>query len=186
MTILEVIVCIAIIVTLVSITAPAIAKAKQKAQIANTLSNLRQIFLGLSLYRENYGSNVDFGSASEMGLPPNLMISEAALKEVVGSKAVWRSPCCCHPDASSGAPTYTTYLTDYSEYFHAEDAWTDYVMEYRNEAVLVYDLHCNDRGLSFTSPVSPVLGVGVRLGGHVTIKRGALSPGNIKRFWNTD
>lgn len=180
------IVCIAIILTLVSITAPAIAKAKQQAQVVSTLSNLKQIFLGISLYRENYGSSVDFGSASEMGLPPNLMISIAALKEVVASMSVWRSPCCCHPEASSGAPHYTTYLTDYEEYFHAEDAWTDYVMQYRDDAILVYDLHCNDRDLTFTSPISPVLGVGIRLGGHVTIQRGALSPSNIKRFWNTD
>lgn len=69
-TILELMVVLSIIVVLASLAAPAYMSVRRKAAEPVCVSNLRQIWLALQLYRDQYDGK-DFGTAVEMGFPPH-------------------------------------------------------------------------------------------------------------------
>ena len=82
-TILEVLICCAIIALIAVLAVPAIASAKLGALKSTTKSNLRQVNLALMLYREE-SQPPDTGNLYELGLPPHAeivrMIDERGLQ----------------------------------------------------------------------------------------------------------
>jgi hypothetical protein len=182
-TLIEMLVVIGILMILCSIIFPIIAGSMQSAKEAKTKSNLHQIYLGLALYREKYDSKVEYGSTVDMGLPVGMPSSPAYL-EVVKDKEVWRSPCCCHKEASTGAPSYQTYFMDYSDFFTYEDFWETYVAKYEGDAAMVVDMHCNDQSLDLYAPTEPIKQIGVRLNGKVETRIRTVSPAMVADFWN--
>lgn len=183
LSLLEILVAVGVVMILVSLLLPVIANARQEAYRTRSLTNLRQIYLGLMLYREDADAKADFGAAIDMGLPEALMSSEVYLK-VVPSKQVWRSPCCCHKDSSSGHPDYVRYKTDYWEAFHTQDTWATYSTKWLGDAVLVGDYHCNERDLDLYSPWAPVRGLGVRLSGKAETRNRQIRIADLEAFWN--
>jgi type II secretory pathway pseudopilin PulG len=184
MSLLEVIVCAAIVAILVATLAPVVNRARMSGKEAATRSNLRQIFLGMSLYRDANDNKVEFGRAEDMGLPPYVAVTDAYLA-VVNSKQVWRSPCCCQPQVPTGAPNYEPRKIDYVEWLHTEEYWELYVTKYQNEAVLFADFHCNDRSLNVYEPLEDKLrAVGVRLSGKIELRARQVPMSDVVGYWN--
>lgn len=188
-TLLEVMVVVGIIVILASLTMPALQRAKLSAKVTATKGNLRQIYIGLMLYREQNDPVTEYGTAVEMGLPW-LMEAPATARSIVPTEAVWRSPCCCHKDGPGPGRSgdYSKYYTDYASYFdgYADELWTPYVRRVEGGAVLLADLHCNDPELDLYRPISPICLVGVRLNGRIEARHRTMSAASYQRFWHSE
>lgn len=186
LTLIEVLVTCAILSILASLIYPVVGKAVMSGKETRTKNNLRQIYVGLMLYRELYDSKVEFGSTIDMGLPFNMPLKEGALA-VVPNTETWRSPCCCHPQAPTGYPTYDFYYIDYGDYFDGDSAiWELYVKRFEGNAALVFDMHCNPADVDVDHPRSQVVkAIGVYLNGKIqTLSRNSISPSQLEYFWN--
>jgi|GEM_PF-2877804 len=185
-TLVEVMVTCAIIAILTSILYPVVGQAIQSAKETHSKNNLRQIYLGLMVYREQNDPKVEFGTQIDMGLPFNMELKETALS-IVPDVATWRSRCCCHPLAPSGYPDYRKYFTDYANYFDGDDyRWALYVRRFEYNSVLVFDWHCNPVNVDIYRPRSlNVKGLGVYLNGKVETRvRSSIPASNLDDFWN--
>lgn len=184
MSLIEVVVCAAILAILLATLAPVVSKARMAGKESASRNNLRQIYLGVSLYREANDNKVEFGRAVDMGLPPDVAVSEVYLA-IAPSKELWRSPCCCQPQVSTGAPDYLQRKTDYIEWLHTDDWWEFYVNKYQGEAMLFADYHCNDRSLNVYEPVDgPVRAIGLRLNGSIKLRSRQVPMSDPEGFWN--
>jgi type II secretory pathway pseudopilin PulG len=183
-TLTETLVVIAVIVLLAGLLMPVLGQVRQKAKMSNSMSNLHQLYLGLSMYREESGIAAEYGTAAAMGLPSNLMISPVH-RLVASDEHLWRSPCCCHKDAPTGRPDYRRYVSDYAEYFHDDDLWPSYTEKYMGSSMLLVDFHCNSEDVDLYQPMGKTItGLGVRLDGASVVKVRATTISNFKQFWN--
>lgn len=183
-TLIEAIVACGVILVLAALTYPLIGAALMAGKESSSKSNLRQIYLGLMLYQEQYERKVEYGLAQDMGLPVLLPERNVALS-VVPDVAVWRSKCCCHPDAPSGYPDYKGYFIDYAEYLHQEDLWKMYVEKYQGQSMLVMDYHCNSRDADLkVVGRQGVRGLGVRLDGKIEARTRRRPINDPEMFWN--
>lgn len=176
-TLLEIVVVIGIIAVLASFLMPAIAEVRVAAKITASKGNLRQIYIGTMLYRDQVGSTTEFGEASAMGLPW-LVSRSQAIADSIAPRAVWQSPCCCHKDG------FKNEILSYSEIMHTEEFWESYVAEQEGSTILFFDAHCNDQATDLYRPRGRTVRlVGVRLNGAVEsrVRRTRLSA--LDSFW---
>lgn len=184
LTLVEVVVVAGILLVLAAILTPVLVRAKRAGDEAHSRSNLRQIYLGLEMYRESNGKLVEYGPAVAMGLPELLMIQDV-VHEVVPGRSAWRSRCCCHPQGSTGHPDYSRYRTDYEEYFHTEDSWIRYVTRWKDDSIYVQDSHCNGRRVdTYSRNGEAVKLLGVRLNGKIETRIARKSKGDPGEFWH--
>jgi type II secretory pathway pseudopilin PulG len=177
---LELVVVTGILLLLAGILLPALSRAKQGAKEAKSKGNLRQLYLGLMLYRENYGEKVEYGPANLMGLPDGLPASEEQRAEVCKTRELWKSPLCCHRDV----PTESSPM-DYVEYMSLGPSWTKYVTENEGAAVCLVDMHCNEQGVKLYAPGGRrVKMIGVRLNGSIETRERRLPVSHFDSFWN--
>lgn len=73
-TLIEMLVVLAILTLLFGIVFAALGPAREKGRQAVCISNLRQIYKFIQMYRQDYGEGVEEGRYFQMGLPPNQFI----------------------------------------------------------------------------------------------------------------
>ena len=178
LTMVEVLVCIAIAAVLCAILLPVVAEAKSSAQRSTTVSNFRQIYAGLALYRSEYGGDGVYGVASKMGLPPGL--KDLAVAERL-PKAIFRSGC-----PSVRAPVLKLPL--FRMMWHedgdptAQD-WAPYAQKSQGSTVLLGDDNCDFLDRALDNPMVSHRAIGLYEAGNVrtVVKMGSNLP---YEWWN--
>lgn len=177
-TLIEILVVVGIIAVLASLMMPAIHRARLAAKITASKGNLRQIYIGTMLYREEQGSTSEFGHANAMGLPWMVGSNQDVARQVAPAE-VWRSPCCCHKDG------FNNSIMQYTEFMHTDDFWERYSTTYRGDAVMFFDAHCNDSNTDLYRPRgSEIRLVGVRLNGAIETRVRRVSMSDTEAFWH--
>jgi len=97
-TLIELLVVIAIIGVLAGLLLPALSKARLRAKVANCMSNLRQIYLGIEMYRDDYNGVYPLDNG---GGPNDL--------NLLSGYDAWRSP----GDPAFSKPLYLPTLEVY-------------------------------------------------------------------------
>jgi len=178
---IEILVVIAIIFVLAALTFPVLSSSMKSSKESRVKSNMRQVYLGLMLYRESNNPKVEYGEISEMGLPRFIFGKKTALA-VVNDENVWRSPCRCHPDANC---SNEENFIDYWDYMYLEESWNSYVKEFEGNAVLLFDPHCTDHGNkihdSFSQKERRL--TGVRLNGQIITRVRNFPALDKEKFW---
>jgi len=178
MTVLDVLVAIAISVILAAILVPCLRAARESADRTTSVSNLKQIYAALALYRNEYDGDGKYGDYVVMGLPPSLR--ELATHEKI-TQAVFKSGC-----PSVRAPYVKVGL--FRQMWHADndstlEAWAPYAEKQQSAAVLVGDDNCDFRGNDRQNPFIPHRGIGLYEDGSVkTIVRAGVT--YFYRWWS--
>jgi len=161
-TLIEVCVVLAILSILFAILMPVFQSAKEASQRTVSVSNLRQIYTGLSLYRADECGEGYYGDAYRMGLPPDLK-NLADVQHL--PKELFRSGC-----PSILAPVLPEAL--FRMMWHpdgdrTQENWAPYAERYRGSAVLLGDTNCDYRDRFYENPFVAHRGIGLYEDGHV-------------------
>ena len=174
-TLMEVVVCVAIIAVVAAIVFPVAASAKRAAQVTVTKSNLRQIWFFLEMYRQDCDGASDVGNAYDLRLPPSdfytgSILPKLGLKPPLAGR--W-----------SGMGWYYYYPPD-PQYAHQEllDEWIRYSNACGPGANIVADLNFSDYPITSGSPYEARRGIGITLGGQL-IDRETLGSPLFYEWW---
>ena len=157
-TVIEVLVCIGITSITIATMAPVFSKAKHRAKITKSLSNLRQMFVACELYRMDHDGVGQFGDLPEMGLPR----VEFVFRDRFGLPLdLFSSPCGDHP---SDNPRVIDYY--YNPGFGGPDFAREAIL-YGSNGRLFTDLNCTDHTVSLYNPFRKRRGLGVLMEGQL-------------------
>lgn len=156
----EALVVIAIIVTVAAITTPIISSAKHSGRITASISNMRQLYMAMQIYRSEYGGNDSTYEFYASGLPTSLYWSKEWFKK---DQQLWASPCGARRDVAQIPPLgtgigYISYVAKYYEpsiLEHSNKNLVGYLEEYRQNAVVLADVNCNDRRADLEALLNP-------------------------------
>lgn len=140
-TIVELLVVIAILAVLLAILSPVFARVKEAAYGAQSQSNLRNIYIGLEVYRAEQDVNLGFGDFTAMGLPPAF---SSTLKKMLDAQPAPLSPHRHEPDEVLGRHYFCTWLGFYD--------WKGYSLTEQGNSVLLVDPFFNDERTSLVKP----------------------------------
>ncbi len=179
---IEIIVCLAIIAIVCAITFPIATAAKQSAKKTTVKNALHQLYLSLALYRQDYDGTELQGSASELGLPNvDQFYFYRQEKHLTYPTYVVRF---------ESGPIY--YPMDKSSCFVATtapfclrklDRWLDYNKRAQGDSVIIGDFQFTEPCTDYMSPTCVQSGIGVNLVGSLVSKKntGSVSEGY---WWN--
>lgn len=153
---IELIVAIAIILTVFAIVFPAYSSVRKSSKKVATISNLRQIHLAALIYQGNENGGGIYGSLEAMRLPD--------LDDLVADKSVFslfKSPCGYHP--TNKTETGVIYFPGFHEDFATES------FEFKENLIVVMDMHCTDSSIELGYSAEKKLGIGVLLSGQLAV-----------------
>lgn len=173
--IVEIIVVVAIIAVISAITFPLWASSKQKAHEAETVLSLKQLWIALELYRQDYdGASKFVGTGHELGLPNQDGFAELRttlkLKWHKKSDRKAYGPVFYPADQSDLVPGYESFLATKLR------RWTNYNRAHENLSVIVGDFNHTETCGQFPVETCFFKGFGITLDGSSKRKQAA---GNI-------
>lgn len=138
-TLIEVLSVIGIVLALIALTMPVIANAKKGMYERACVSNLKQLHMAITIYRQEWDGDGVFGDAYEMGLPPFPFSGRLPLMEFRCAEA--------------GNDAFSTEGVHYYSFWSDPQldgnlpSWETYSQEYRGEAILIVDMNHNPKHL---------------------------------------
>lgn len=177
LTLVQALVVFAILALLSAMTYPLIRSQVDKAKERTCMSNLKQLYGAIMLYREAQDGSVPYGRQEAMGLPPTLMQLQTA------GLANLRELRCALPRRNYSMGAYVIM-------YPARGAdgilppWIEYVMKYKDDSILIADMN-HDPAVHAIAMYQTHYGIGLYLGGHVRVVQGLGSPTD-RTWWNPD
>lgn len=140
-TILELLTCLGIMALVAALSYPVFSNAKESANITSSLSTMRQKFVAVSLYREDWYERD--GTVEEMGFP--YAYSPTSLDGALGGLSRVFSPCSrwsyvtpegiSRPNAHQFGPTYSLkWASLYHKHGHKTPMFIDYHCDFSNSS----------------------------------------------------
>lgn len=178
-TLAEVMSVAGIVMALCAIGFVAYGPAKAKAAEQTCISNLRQSSLALMLYQEQHDGGSQYGTTTEMGLPPQhiaLSIPDIA-----------RSFTCRGPAVGvhlKPALYPYTYMAAHAASDKTKPRWADYSLEYRDASIILVDMAHNAPDVPLRSEYVTIRGLGVTIGGTL-VRKQRIGVWYYKPWWNT-
>ncbi len=173
----EILVCMAILVVLAAITFPIARAAKLKSYEGVCASNLHQMWLATSLYREDYSPHSETGNMYEMGLPTS---------DWVGAQMDKNKAFTCPLTAKPFRHLQVYhYMVGVPEYKQVNDEWIDTVNKYGSNSMIFVDFCHGDLTTLYTATY-PHVGLGVSLGGQFrkqTKKGSLINTNDMAKWW---
>lgn len=175
LTLAQTLVVLGILALLSSLTYPLVRTQIERSKQRTCISNLKQIYTALMLYREAQGSTVPYGPAAAMGLPPSLTdLKEAGYIDLLKVR-------CAAPTGNYARGTWTTMFPVFGT-DGIPPRWSDYVEQYKEDAILVADFN-HDRAQHASAQFQTHFAIGLYLGGHVrTVQR--VGKATDRTWWN--
>jgi prepilin-type N-terminal cleavage/methylation domain-containing protein len=185
LTMIELMVVIGIVLILIAITFPLINSSKASAHRTVCTSNLKQLHVGLSLYRSDWDGQERYGSISEMGLPiPRPVVGQYA-SDLLNAASLK-----CH---EHGKP-WEQHLPEQYAYFPMPEpispkpgftyqSWSKYTSRYQDDSIVFGDLAHNPTDHPYLNPDFPLNVFGVNLGGQLVKRRKPGDPYALE-WWN--
>ncbi len=190
MTILEAITGIAIIFILGSVLSPVFARSRREAQTTQSITELRQIHIGLSLYQQEWGGDPGAVTPDDLRYPSVRRTVKFVPDEPKGTQSLWRSPCGDDRDIFESGPTnligYKTYAYAWFEDLSgdpvADRPYYRYLETYQQNAMLAVDVFCNEPGTDFRNPFSTKRLLGISFSGQLWNRMRAVSAPTFHAF----
>lgn len=146
-TLVEILVCVAIIAVLAALMFPVFSRAKNSAKETDAATNLRQIYMAIELYRSDNPDSIPFGTRDEMHLP--LVYLTDDWEGIPGAPlSSWFSPCGHHPNFSKPDNPHRggNILSQFASVPPGRDPNISLtyraIMKHKNDAIILIDANC--------------------------------------------
>lgn len=160
-TLVELIVCVAIIAIVMAIATPVFVRAKKSAQIQASMSNLHQMFIAGKLYQMDWDGDGRYGDLDVMGLP-SVIWPQFRLSDLGGKPA--KSPCGLDPGWMGTEIVVHHYIYRPGE---GGPKFAQYATMWKENMLFFSDLNCDDHSIPVYSREFAHRGLGVLLSGRL-------------------
>lgn len=178
----EALVVVLIIGLLTALLTPLLARARRSAEIQSSMGRLRQLYVGVEIYRQEYGgTDGNYESLAVLGLPN----WDAWNKTLLGfDKKFLTSPCGYEETLYDTGPGQYPgfYCYGPAKYDPATNilggpglprhVYYGYLSKYRQNAVMWADAYCNPAGTDLRQRYASTRGLAVLLSGQMVNKYG--------------
>lgn len=175
-TLIEVIVVVVILALLAAILTPVFVRAKNQAQVTESVAKMRQCHVALQLYRDQWDGDDSSGDFFQMGLWQGWDMMQNWWDFLGVRPEFVDSPCkrSYEGTAMSRKWNQITYAPEfYSKWAEMNGNNVGYLKKYRWRALAFMDTYCTDPPLQQTNPYRTKRFLAVLLNGELVNKRRA-------------
>ena len=181
LSLIEILMVIAIIAVTSAIVYPVLAKAKMASKATAVKLNLKGMWTGLQLYREQNGDNVELGSIADMGLPiPPGGITRFWQDYTHDELFTWdkhRGLVPCGITVGSETMRGIFYMGN------VLGVWDDDVSKYKDKTVILFDKNCNTSDVKVDCQYCDKRSIAITLGGQILDRRNSEELVFLQRFY---